>query len=94
VIDLAGKTSIADRMIIATGGSARQVAALADRLVRELKDSGHKTLGIEGLAQGDWVLVDLGDVIVHLFRGEIRELYNLEKMWSVALPPEAVEARA
>ena len=94
MIDLAGKTSIADRMIIASGGSQRQVAALADRLVRDLKEAGHKTLGVEGLAQGDWVLVDLGDVIVHLFRREIRELYNLEKMWSVALPPQAMEARA
>lgn len=80
-------------MIIASGTSQRHVAALADRVVRALKDAGRPVNGIEGLAQGDWVLVDLGDVIVHLFRPEVRELYNLEKMWSLALP-EPVEARA
>ncbi len=80
-------------MIIAGGNSPRQVSALADRLVRALKESGHKVMGIEGMAQGDWVLVDLGDIIVHLFRREVRELYNLEKMWSVALP-DVMEARA
>lgn len=92
-IDLAGKTTIADRMIIASAGSQRQVAALADRLVRALRDAGHPTYGIEGLAQGEWVLVDLGDIIVHIFRREVRDLYNLEKMWAVALP-EPMEARA
>ena len=92
-IDLAGKTSFADRMIIATGASQRQVSALADRLVRGLREAGHPTYGVEGLAQGEWVLVDLGDIIVHIFRPEMRELYNLEKMWAVALP-EPMEARA
>lgn len=92
-INLAGKTSFADRMIIASAGSQRQVAALADRLVRALREAGHPTHGIEGLAQGEWVLVDLGDIIVHIFRQEMRELYNLEKMWAVALP-EPMEARA
>lgn len=92
-IDLAGKTTIADRMVIASGTSPRHVAALADRVVKQMKDAGHRVLGVEGLAQGDWVLVDLGDVIVHLFRSEVRELYNLEKMWSVALP-EPMEVRA
>lgn len=80
-------------MVIASGGSQRQVTALADRLIRRLKDAGYPVLGVEGLAQGDWVLVDLGDVIVHIFRNETRELYNLEKMWSVALP-EPMEVRA
>ena len=92
-IDLAGKTSFADRMIIASAGSQRQVAALADRLARVLREAGHPTYGIEGLAQGELVLVDLGDIIVHIFRHEMRELYNLEKMWSLALP-EPMEARA
>jgi ribosome-associated protein len=85
-IDLAGKTTIADRMIIASGASQRQVQALVDRLVSALKDAGRKVVGVEGQAQGDWVLVDLGDVIVHVFRPQVRERYNLEKMWSVALP--------
>lgn len=80
-------------MIIASGTSQRHVAALADRVVKAMKDSGHAVNGVEGLAQGEWVLVDLGDVIVHLFRPEVRELYNLEKMWSLALP-EPMEARA
>jgi len=80
-------------MIIASGGSQRQVAALADRLIDRLKQAGRKAQGVEGLAQGDWVLVDLGDIIVHIFRREIRDIYNLEKMWSVALP-EPMEARA
>ena len=80
-------------MIIASGGSQRQVSALADRLLGALKTRGHKVTGVEGLAQSDWVLLDLGDIIVHLFRPEMRQLYNLEKMWSVALPDPA-EARA
>ncbi len=94
-IDLAGKTSIADRMIIASGGSQRQVLALTDRVLKALKETGHKAIGVEGRSQGDWVLVDLGDVILHIFRPETREHYGLEKMWSVALPPaEPMEARA
>ena len=80
-------------MVIASGGSARQISALADRVIREARDAGYRVLGVEGQAQGDWVLVDLNDVIVHLFRGETRDLYNLETMWSVALP-EPIEARA
>lgn len=94
-IDLAGKTSIADRMIIASGGSQRQVLALTDRVIKALKENGHKAIGVEGRTQGDWVLVDLGDVILHIFRPETREHYGLEKMWSVALPPaEPLEAHA
>ena len=73
-------------MIIASGASQRQVLALADRLMRALKDDGRKAIGIEGRVQGDWVLVDLGDIIVHIFRPQVRERYNLEKMWSVSLP--------
>ncbi len=94
-IDLAGKTSIADRMIIASGGSQRQVLALTERVIKALKETGRKAIGVEGRSQGDWVLVDLGDVILHIFRPETREHYNLEKMWSVALPPtERMEAHA
>ncbi|HUB95701.1 MAG TPA: ribosome silencing factor [Stellaceae bacterium] len=84
-IDLAGKSSIADHMVIATGRSQRQVAALADRLQRALRDAGHGRVPIEGLPQGDWVLIDAGDVLVHLFRPEVRTYYNLEKMWGVPL---------
>ena len=85
VIDLLGKTSIADHMVIANGRSARQVGAIADHLAQRLKDAGHGNCPTEGKGQGDWVLIDAGDVIVHLFRPEVRAFYNLEKMWSVDL---------
>ncbi len=83
-IDLAGKTTIADHMVIASGRSTRQVAALTEHLEEVL--SRRTRISIEGKAQGDWVLIDAGDVIVHLFRPEIRSYYNLEKMWGGALP--------
>jgi nicotinate (nicotinamide) nucleotide adenylyltransferase/ribosome silencing factor RsfS/YbeB/iojap len=83
-IDLAGKTTIADYMVVASGRSARQVAALTEHLEEAL--SRRARIAIEGKAQGDWVLIDAGDVIVHLFRPEIRAYYNLEKLWSEALP--------
>jgi ribosome-associated protein len=83
-IDLRGKSSIADDMLIASGRSARQVAALADRVVETLAGRGQKRTPVEGLRAGDWVLIDAGDVIVHLFRPEIRARYNLEKMWGAA----------
>ena len=88
-IDLAGKTLIADYMVVASGRSARQVSALAEHLVEALPK---KRIAVEGKAQGDWVLIDAGDVIVHLFRPEIRAYYNLEKMWGATLP-EAEAAR-
>ena len=88
-IDLEGKTTIADCMIIASGRSTRQVAAMADHLVRRIKEAGLGTAQVEGLPQADWVLIDAGDVIVHVFRPEVREYYNLEKMWSVTLPERA-----
>lgn len=91
VIDLAGKTSISDFMVIATGRSNRHVAALAQHLVERLKKRGLVPLSVEGLAQSDWVLIDAGDVIVHLFRPEVRAFYNLEKMWSVPLPEQAAQ---
>ncbi|MEP3115882.1 ribosome silencing factor [Nisaea sp.] len=81
VIDLEGKTSICDTMLIASGRSTRQVAAMAQHLIEELKSAGIKGISVEGLSQGDWVLVDAGDIIVHLFRPEVREFYGLEKMW-------------
>ncbi len=84
-IDLRGKSAIADNMVIATGASTRQVTALAERLLQRLKAAGLVGLKPEGLRQGDWVLLDAGDVIVHLFRPEIRAFYNIEKMWGVAV---------
>ena len=86
-LSLRGKSSICDYMIVATGRSNRHVSALADYVQRELKEKKKKKLGIEGMEQCDWVLIDAGDVIVHLFRPEVREFYALEKMWS--LPPAA-----
>jgi nicotinate-nucleotide adenylyltransferase len=83
-IDLAGKTPIADYMVIASGRSGRQVSALTDHLLEALPRKGRGA--VEGKAQGDWVLIDAGDIIVHLFRPEIRAYYNLEKMWGSALP--------
>lgn len=83
-IDLAGKTLIADYMVIASGRSARQVTALTEHLLQALGKK--RRVSVEGKAQGDWVLIDAGDVIVHLFRPEIRAYYNLEKMWGAALP--------
>jgi ribosome-associated protein len=88
VIDLVGKTSIADLMIIASGRSSTQVGALADRAVKALKAIGAPTPKIEGVPTCDWVLIDAGDIIVHLFRPEVRLFYNLEKMWSVDRPGE------
>ncbi len=91
VIDLAGKTSISDYMIIASGRSNRHVAAIAEHLVERLKKRGLTPLSVEGLAQADWVLIDAGDVIAHIFRPEVRSFYNLEKMWSVPLPEQAAQ---
>ncbi len=85
VVELAGKTSIADHMIIASGRSQRQVGAIAEHLTRRLKDAGFGTGRTEGTPACDWVLIDAGDVIVHVFRPEVRSFYNLEKMWSAEL---------
>lgn len=85
VIDLQGKTGIADHMVIATGRSQRQVLALAERMLQALKDHGFGRAAVEGLPHGDWVLIDAGDVIIHLFRPEVRAYYNLEKMWGATL---------
>lgn len=92
-VDLAEKSAIADFMVIATGRNTRQLAAMAQHVAEKLGKAGIKTVNIEGLSQGDWVLVDGGDIIVHLFRPEIRTLYGLEKMWGINLPtPEALQA--
>jgi ribosome-associated protein len=94
-IDLVGKTSFADRMVICSGQSHRQVLALADRMIDVLKEAGQKAMGVEGRDSAEWVLVDLGDVIVHIFHAETRDLYNLEKMWSMPMPQsQPMEARA
>jgi ribosome-associated protein len=80
-IPLEGKSTIADYMVIASGRSTRQVAAIATKLAERLKKQGHGNPRIEGLPAADWVLIDAGDVIVHLFRPEVRSFYNLERMW-------------
>ncbi|WP_425374618.1 ribosome silencing factor [Pseudolabrys taiwanensis] len=81
-IDLAGKTSIADYMVVTSGRSDRHVISVADRVVKDLEKAGVKRIRVEGAKQGDWVLIDAGDIIVHVFKPEAREFYNLEKMWS------------
>ena len=88
-IDLAGRSSLTDALVIATGRSSRHVASLAEHLARKLKEAGYGSRPIDGLPQGDWVLVDAGDVIVHLFRPEVRAYYDLEGMWSVPEPERA-----
>ncbi|MBN8919741.1 MAG: ribosome silencing factor [Rhizobiales bacterium] len=87
-IDLTGKTAIADTMVVTSGRSNRQVGAIADRLTTALSEAGVKGVRVEGMPHCDWVLVDAGDVIVHIFRPEVRAFYNIEKMWSAELPKE------
>jgi ribosome-associated protein len=82
-IDLEGRSALCDAAVIASGRSSRHVAAMAEHLARKLKEGGYGTRPVNGQGQGDWVLVDAGDVIVHLFRPEVREYYDLEGMWSV-----------
>jgi ribosome-associated protein len=82
-IDLKGKSPIADGLIVASGRSQRHVGAMADHLLRALKEAGYGKCRIEGMPSADWVLIDTGDVIVHLFRPEVRSFYNIEKIWSV-----------
>ena len=92
-IDLVGKTSIADRMIIASGTSARQVSAMAEHLVHKLKGLGLKAQ-TEGEKHGDWVLIDAGDVVVHLFRPEVRTFYQIERIWTAPSPTKKPAKRA
>jgi len=88
-IPLAGKSSIADYMVIASGRSSRQVASMAQKLAERIKQQTGHVARIEGLPTADWVLIDGGDVIVHLFRPEVRSFYNLERMWGFADAPVA-----
>lgn len=81
-IEITGKSPLADHMVVTSGRSHRHVNAVTDRLLRDLKDAGKGTPKVEGLPGCDWVLVDTGDVIVHIFRPEVRDFYSLEKMWS------------
>lgn len=92
-IPLAGKSSIADHMVIASGRSTRQVAAMAQKLAEKLKQEGYGPIKLEGLPAADWVLLDAGDVVIHLFRPEVRSFYNLERMWAFGdAPPVAGSA--
>jgi ribosome-associated protein len=93
-IPLEGKSSIADYMVIASGRSTRQVAAIATHLAERLKKDGHGSPRIEGLPAADWVLIDAGDVVVHLFRPEVRSFYNLERMWGFGDEPTVAGGRA
>jgi ribosome-associated protein len=98
-IPLAGKSSIADHMVIASGRSTRQVASMATKLAQKIKQDCKRAVRIEGLPTADWVLIDADDVIVHLFRPEVRSFYNLERMWAfgdddVRKPPLASAPRA
>lgn len=82
IVPLQGKATFADYLVIASGTSARHVASLADSVIKDLKEQGHKIYGVEGQQTGEWVCVDAGDVVVHIFQPHIRKLYNLEKLWS------------
>jgi len=85
-VDLTGKSSLADSMIIASGRSSRHVGAIADHVLKRLKELGVEDVRVEGLRAGDWVLVDAGDVIVHIFRPEVRQFYRLERLWLEEAP--------
>ncbi|MCE2493951.1 MAG: ribosome silencing factor [Alphaproteobacteria bacterium] len=85
-IDIRNKTILADYLVMATGRSQRHVGAVAEHLIERLKENKWRPVGVEGMPRCDWVLIDAGDVIAHIFRQEVREFYNLEKMWSVELP--------
>lgn len=91
VIPLQGKTQIADWMVVVTGTSSRHIASMADKLLLRLKEAGHGSASAEGLEdpQANWILIDAGDVIVHLFRAETRAFYDIEKLWSLVPPTRA-----
>jgi ribosome-associated protein len=81
-INIAGKSALGDYMVVVTGRSNRHVTAIADHLIKDLKADGIGQVRVEGIEAGDWILIDSGDIIVHIFRPEVREFYNLEKMWA------------
>jgi ribosome-associated protein len=87
-IDLEGKSTIADFMVVASGRSERQVSAIGEQLQRKLKEEGLGRVRVQGLEQGDWVVIDAGSVVVHVFRPEVREFYKLERMWSGERPAD------
>jgi ribosome-associated protein len=87
-LNLEGKSTLADTMIVASGRSNRHVAAIAEQIVEKLKAAGHRDMRVEGMEQADWVVVDTSDVIVHLFRPEVRSFYNIERLWSEHSPRE------
>ena len=80
-IDLIGRSSIADYMVVVSGNTVRQVTAMANNLIKKYKEAGIKTPSPEGMSNGDWVLIDANDILVHIFRPEVRDFYSLEKMW-------------
>lgn len=88
-IDITGKSSLADHMVVTSGRSHRHVGAVADQLAKALREAGFGKPRVEGLPHCDWVLVDAGDVVVHIFRPEVREFYNIEKMWAVDFAADA-----
>lgn len=87
-IDLAGKSSIGDYMLVASGRSNRHVSAIADKLAKHFKENGLGRVRVEGKDNSDWVLIDAGNIIIHIFRPEVREFYNIEKMWLKARPED------
>jgi ribosome-associated protein len=89
-IDISGKSTLGDYMVVASGRSQRHVGAIADRLLDDLKSAGGHDLRVEGMPHCDWVLIDAGDVIVHIFRPEVRTFYNIEKMWLADHPAAPV----
>lgn len=91
-IDLAGRAAFADRMVIATGLADRQISAMATHLEKKLAEAGVKRVQVEGAGGSDWVLIDAGDIVIHLFRADARALYGLEKMWGTEFDEGAVQA--